>query len=586
MKMMKKIAAVVLGSAMSFAIVESNAAVFAEGNDGGIPPSPPSSGNDSSGGTPPEMPDGSAPSGNAPDRALGGGGSGSSAVTSWDAATEFSSDTEESDGTYSSAGTDENAVHVSGGSVVLNNPTVTRSSSESSGGDNSSFYGVGAAVLTTGGTSYINGGTITTDADGAAGAFSYGDGVTYIANTVINTSGNTAGGIHVAGGGTLYAYNVMATTQGESSAAIRSDRGGGTMVVDGGTYTSNGTGSPAVYVTADISINDADLVANGSEALCLEGLNTVRLFNSNLTGNMADLDQNGTTWTVILYQSMSGDSEVGEGSFYMVDGTLTSKNGGIFYTTNTDSVFYLENVDITEADDCDYFLRVTGNSNQRGWGTSGANGANATFTANQQEMKGDIIWDSISTLKFYMESGSVLTGAVVDDESDAGSGGSGYADLYIDSSSKWVVTGDSTVTNLYNAGTIVDADGKTVSIVGSDGTVYVSGDSDYTITVSGTYSTEADFSGAVNGVSWTDYAVAAPEQLDVTTTTAEVSTSTAEAETTASAETTTETQDSNSSTGVVIAIVAIVAACAVILMSRRRKSSNSAKNGNNPAAKK
>lgn len=586
MKMMKKIAAVVLGSAMSFAIVESNAAVFAEGNDGGTPPSPPSSGNDSSGGTPPEMPDGSAPSGNAPDRAPGGDGSGSSAVTSWDAATEFSSDTEENDGTYTSTGTDENAVHVSEGSVVLNNPTVTRSFSESSGGDNSSFYGVGAAVLTTGGTSYINGGTITTDADGAAGAFSYGDGVTYIANTVINTSGNTAGGIHVAGGGTLYAYNVTATTQGESSAAIRSDRGGGTMVVDGGTYTSNGTGSPAVYVTADISINDADLVANGSEALCLEGLNTVRLFNSNLTGNMADLDQNGTTWTVILYQSMSGDSEVGEGSFYMVDGTLTSKNGGIFYTTNTDSVFYLENVDITEADDCDYFLRVTGNSNQRGWGTSGANGANATFTANQQEMNGDIIWDSISTLKFYMENGSELTGAVVDDESDAGSGGSGYADFYIDSSSKWVVTGDSTVTNLYNAGTIVDADGKTVSIVGSDGTVYVSGDSDYTITVSGTYSTEADFSGAVNGVSWTDYAVAAPEQLDVTTTTAEVSTSTAEAETTASAETTTETQDSNSSTGVVIAIVAIVAACAVILMSRRRKSSNSAKNGNNPAAKK
>ena len=125
------------------------------------------------------------------------------------------------------------------------------------------------------------------------------------------------------------------------------------MVVDGGTYTSNGTGSPAVYVTADISINDADLVANGSKALCLEGLNTVRLFNSNLTGNMADLDQNGTTWTVILYQSMFDDSEVGEGSLYMVDGTLTSKNGGIFYTTNMDSVFYLENVDITEADDDD-----------------------------------------------------------------------------------------------------------------------------------------------------------------------------------------------------------------------------------------
>ena len=50
----------------------------------------------------------------------------------------------------------------------------------------------------------------------------------------------SSGGIHVAGGGTLHAWNVTAETSGQSSAAIRSDRGGGTMVVDGGTYTSNG----------------------------------------------------------------------------------------------------------------------------------------------------------------------------------------------------------------------------------------------------------------------------------------------------------------------------------------------------------
>ena len=85
---------------------------------------------------------------------------------------------------------------MSGGSVVLNNPTVTRSSTESAGGDSASFYGVGASVLTTAGTSYINGGTITSDAAGAAGAFSYADGVTYIGGTKIRTSGNTAGGIH------------------------------------------------------------------------------------------------------------------------------------------------------------------------------------------------------------------------------------------------------------------------------------------------------------------------------------------------------------------------------------------------------
>ena len=63
---------------------------------------------------------------------------------------------------------------------------------------------------------------------------------------------------------------------------------GGTMVVDGGTYTSNGIGSPAIYSTADIAVHDADLTANNSEATCIEGLNAIRLFDCDLTGNMPD----------------------------------------------------------------------------------------------------------------------------------------------------------------------------------------------------------------------------------------------------------------------------------------------------------
>lgn len=160
-------------------------------------------------------------------------------------------------------------------------------------------------------------------------------------------------------------------TDGESAAAIRSDRGGGTMVVDGGTYTSNGVGSPAVYCTADIAVKDATLTANGSEAVCIEGLNSLHLFNCDLTGNMSDLSQNDSTWTVILYQSMSGDSEVGNSTFQMDGGTLTSKNGGVFYTTNTESDITLKDVDITYNNDNEYFLRCTGNNIERGWGKAG-----------------------------------------------------------------------------------------------------------------------------------------------------------------------------------------------------------------------
>ena len=165
----------------------------------------------------------------------------------------------------------------------------------------------------------------------------------------------------------MYAWDLDVETDGESEAAIRSDRGGGTMVVDGGTYTSNGVGSPSVYCTADIAINNATLTANGSEAICMEGLNKIHLFNCDIVGNMSDLDTNDTTWDIIVYQSMSGDSEVGNSTMQIIGGTLTSKNGGLIYTTNTESDILLSNVDITYADDSEFFLQCTGNTNKRGW---------------------------------------------------------------------------------------------------------------------------------------------------------------------------------------------------------------------------
>ena len=443
----------------------------------------------------------------------GAPGGQSQGVDSYDAANTYDSDTEVSDTSLESTGADENAALVSSGAnVTFNNVDIKRNSSDSTGGDNSSFYGVGAALLATDGNACVKGGTVTTDAAGGAGLFAYGDGTVYAADTTIKTTQDTSGGIHAAGGGKLYAWNLNVETDGESAAAIRSDRGGGTMVVDGGTYTSNGVGSPAVYCTADIAVKDATLTANGSEAVCIEGLNSLHLFNCDLTGNMSDLSQNDSTWTVILYQSMSGDSEVGNSTFQMDGGTLTSKNGGVFYTTNTESDITLKDVDITYNNDNEYFLRCTGNDNERGWGESGANGADCDFTAISQDMEGSVIWDTISQLDFYMTDGSNLTGSIIDDESFAGNGGDGYCNVYVSDDSTWTVTGDSTVSTLSNAGTIVDDSGKTVTIKGTDGTVYVEGDSDYTITVD-KYEDTADTSGSDTIASWSDYEVEKPDTL-------------------------------------------------------------------------
>ena len=68
------------------------------------------------------------------------------------------------------------------------------------------------------------------------------------------------------------------------------------------------------------------------------------------------------------------------------------------------------------------------------------------------------------------------------------------------------------MSRLTNEGTIVDENGKSVTVKGTDGTVYVEGDSEYTITV-GSYSEKADTSGATAKPEWSDYEVEMPDSL-------------------------------------------------------------------------
>ena len=438
----------------------------------------------------------------------GPGGQNQGAPEEYDSVNTYTQDTTVEGEKITSTGKDESAALVQNqATVTFNKVTVDRSNDESTGGDSASFYGVGAAVLTTEGTTAVKNSKITTDAEGGAGVFAYGsDSKAYVSDTTITTKQGTSGGIHVAGGGTLYAWNNTVETDGGSSAAIRSDRGGGTMVIDGGSYTSNGNGSPAVYCTADISVNDAKLTATNSEGICIEGKNSLRLYDCDLTSSQTENEQNDNIWNLIVYQSMSGDAEEGEGTLIVDGGSITAKEGGIFYTTNTQSVITVSDVEINYPKETDYFLRCTGNSNQRGWGSAGSNGADCTFTADDQQMQGDIIYDSISDLDFYMVNGSKLTGAFIDDESCAGDGGDGTCNVVIDNQSTWVVTADSAVTSLAAEGKIVDSEGKTVTIKGTDGTVYVKGNSKYTVTTE-KYAEKADTSGAQETGSFSDYEV-------------------------------------------------------------------------------
>ncbi len=424
-------------------------------------------------GAPGEKPDGEAP-GNPPGGGFGGGSS--SADIDYSGAAEITGSDSRDGETYASTTADESALLISTSEdVTVKNATVTKTG-DSDGGDNCNFYGLNAAVLVKdGSTTTITGANITSDADGANGVFSYGgnggkngaegDGTTVvISDSTITTTGDGSGGIMTTGGGVTKASNLTVETSGRSSAAIRTDRGGGTVTVDGGTYTTNGLGSPAIYSTADITVSDAVLVSNLSEGVCIEGINSITLNDCDMTANNTDTNGNATFYdTIMIYQSMSGDADSGTSTFTMNGGTLTSKNGHVFHVTNTSAVINLNDVKIVNKDADNILLSVCAD----GWN---GDTNKATVNASSQTLEGTILVGSDSELTLNLTDSSNFTGTIggniTNAKGDTVSTEVGTVSVSIDKSSTWTLTADTYITSF---------DGDVSSIISNGYTLYVNG---------------------------------------------------------------------------------------------------------------
>lgn len=420
---------------------------------------------DGEGGTPPDGQGGGDFEGGTPPDGQGGGSSSSS--VSWSGATEIDSALTSDNPVFNSTSSGQNAVLIDTyETVTLNNPTVTKTGGDSAG-DNESFYGTNSAVMVKGGsTTTINGGNITSNAEGANAVFSYGgnggqngaegDGTTVnIHDANIKTTGNGSGGIMTTGGGVTNAYNLVVETNGQSSAAIRTDRGGGTVNVTGGSYTSNGLGSPAIYSTAAITVNDATLTSTKSEGVCIEGLNSVTLNNCTLNANNTQTNGQATFLdSVMIYQSMSGDSAEGTSTFTMNGGTLNSQSGHVFHVTNTSAVINLNGVTINNTDSSGVLLSVSAD----GW--SGASNI-AMLNASGQNLTGKILVGNDSTLMLNLTNGAAFYG-VVDGNITNASGNTvsseiGNVSVSLDDSSKWYLTADTYISSFEgNAANIIN----------------------------------------------------------------------------------------------------------------------------------
>ncbi len=460
---------------------------------GDVPGAPPEmSGSWNGDGQPPEPPNGTPPDGmgQPPQGGPGGPGGhgghgghggqgghgGSAASVSYTAANEITAATAESGKTYASATADENALLISTSEAVTITDLSVTKSGDSDGGDNCNFYGLNAGVLCKDGANVtITGGTIETSASGANGVFCYGgnggrngaagDGTTVtISDTVISTTGSGSGGIMTTGGGKTIANNLTVTTSGQSSAPIRTDRGGGTVIVSGGTYTSNGLGSPAIYSTADVTVKGAVLLSNQSEGAVIEGKNSITLTDCTLTANNTKRNSNAAFLdSVMLYQSMSGDADSGTAEFSMTGGRLISLSGHVFHVTNTNAVITLSGVSITNEDPSNILLSVCAD----GW--SGAKNI-ATLTAKQQVLSGTILVGSDSELTLNLSDGSSITcaisGAITNAKGETVSTDVGTVHVTLDATSTWTLTADTYITSF---------DGNVSQIVTNGFSLYVNG---------------------------------------------------------------------------------------------------------------
>ena len=345
-----------------------------------------------------------------------------------------------SDEEYSSSSGGENALIVDDGKVTINNITLEKKGDEES--ENSDFYGTNAGLLVYKSAFLtINAGDIATKGNHANAVFSYQTGKVNLNNVTITTSSNNSGGIMVAGGGTINAIDCIVKTSGNSSAAIRSDRGGGTITVNGGSYETDGMGSPSVYSTANITIENADLISNSSEGIVIEGANSVSLSNTKVTDTNNTLNGNSETYkNIFLYQSMSGDADEGIATFEAADSKFTTNNGDTFFVTNTKATINLSNNSFVNNNGD--FLRIQSGK----WGTTGKNGGMVTMNLNNQEVKGNIIVDSISNLTLNLTNNSVLISSI-------NSSNQGVVDLSLSSNSILSLDGDTYVNSLTNEDT-------------------------------------------------------------------------------------------------------------------------------------
>jgi len=405
---------------------------------------------------------------------------------------------DEDKGFFSTDKSDVNSIFVnSSGILKLTNSIINKTGDTATSGDDADFYGVNSAILVKDKSqatienceintnSKGSNGIFVTNTDtgqgqggapGAGGAAPGGDGgnvpekppeqlqkdsqstndtVATIKNVKITTHQDKSRGLDSTFGGIIKAENILINTDGNSCAGLATDRGEGNVtvkdsIINTGVSKESGRGSPLMYSTGNITLQNSKGTSYVSQIACIEGKNSISIDNSQLVGFGEGNRKDGNKYVdlagIFIYQSMSGDADVGTSTFDCKNSELTIdssssvyKEAPMFHVTNTKANINLDSSKFNFGSGILFDI-----SGQNQWGNNGSNGGDVNLTTNSEELSGDVIVDSISALTWNMKS-TTFNGAI---------NSTGNTTVNIESGSTWSLTGDSNVTSLNNQGKI------------------------------------------------------------------------------------------------------------------------------------
>ena len=320
-------------------------------------------------------------------------------------------DAEVTGGVYESVSSDQNVfLVINGGSLKLRGAQLIKtgdaaqndSKRTSDVSDDYNFYGMNSVVLVVGedSSAELTDCIITSDCSGANAVFSTAGAEVSVRNVKITTTGNSSRGVYATYGGTINADHVDITTSGAHCAPIATDRGGGYVTVTNSTVQCSGDGSPCIYSTGEIVVENVIGTSGGAQAAVIEGRNSITMTGCSFTVTGGN---NG----VMLYQSMSGDAADKDATASFSTLTMTDTvidngtEGAMFYITNTTSVIELCGGNTLTSASCQLINAAAGR-----WGSDGSNGGHVSLN-----ITGDTLTDSASTDEISSCAINILDGA-------------------------------------------------------------------------------------------------------------------------------------------------------------------------------